>query len=157
MEEISRRDTESFLRELGAEDEVIGGVCERVNDNDVQSMIRRFRTYAEENPAVVLGALSAVILGSGAVAARKVIMKNSRKSTKRSTSSTKTRKRSTSAAKRTLIEPHAGDKRYVRRDARGRIKESDNVGRSLSADRKRSSKTTAKRGQGDRGDRQARG
>jgi hypothetical protein len=147
VQEISRRDTESFLRELGAEDEVIVGVCERVNDNDVQSMIRRFRTYAEENPAVILGALSAVILGGGAVAARKV-MKNSRKTAKKST-----RKRSTKASKRTLIEPHPGDKRYVRRDARGRIKESVDVGRSLSADRKRSSKTRAKAGQGDKGDR----
>lgn len=148
MEEISRRDTESFLRELGVEDEVIVGVCERVNDNDVQSLIRRFRAYAEENPAVILGALSAVILGGGAVAARKV-MKNSRKAA--------TRKRSRKASKRTLIEPHPGDKRYVRRDARGRIKESVDVGRSLSADRKRSSKTRAKSGQGDKGDRPARG
>jgi hypothetical protein len=34
------------------------------------------------------------------------------------------------ARKRELIEPK-GDKRYIRRDERGRIKESDDVGRSL--------------------------
>jgi hypothetical protein len=56
------------------------------------------------------------------------------------------------ASKRELISPN-GDKRYVRRGATGRFKESDDVGRSLSADRRRSAKTKAKRGQGDRGDR----
>jgi hypothetical protein len=58
----------------------------------------------------------------------------------------------TAAAKRQLIAPR-GDERYVRRDAKGRIKESDDVGRSLSADRRRKAKTVAKAGQGDRGDR----
>jgi hypothetical protein len=57
------------------------------------------------------------------------------------------------ASKRELIEPTPGDKRYVRRDAEGKFKEVDDVGRSLSADRKRKAKTTAKPGQGDRGDR----
>ena len=57
------------------------------------------------------------------------------------------------AAKRELIEPTPGDKRYVRRDADGKFKEVDDVGRSLSADRKRKAKTAAKPGQGDRGDR----
>jgi hypothetical protein len=56
------------------------------------------------------------------------------------------------AAKRELIAPR-GDKRYVRRGAGGRFTESDDVGRSLSNDRRRRSKTKAKRGQGDRGDR----
>ena len=55
--------------------------------------------------------------------------------------------------KRELIEPHEGDKRYIRRDDRGRIKESDDVSRSLSQDRKREAKTESKPGQGDRGDR----
>jgi hypothetical protein len=45
------------------------------------------------------------------------------------------------------------DKRYVRRTAKGRFKESDDVGKSLSQDRKSSAKTRAKPGQGDRGDR----
>jgi hypothetical protein len=59
------------------------------------------------------------------------------------------------AAKRELIAPH-GNKRYIRRDTKGRIKESDDVGRSLSQDRRRKAKTIAKPGQGDRGDRRAR-
>ncbi|WP_309091928.1 hypothetical protein [Phenylobacterium sp.] len=45
------------------------------------------------------------------------------------------------------------DKRYVRRDEKGRFKESDDVGRSLAADRRQTAKTAAKKGQGDRGDR----
>ena len=56
-------------------------------------------------------------------------------------------------AKRELIEPHKGDKRYVRRDASGQFKESDDVGRSLAADRRTKAKTKAEPGQGDRGDR----
>jgi hypothetical protein len=53
---------------------------------------------------------------------------------------------------RELIEPHPGDKRYVRRDGEGRFKESDDVGRSLAADRRQPATTKAKKGQGDRGD-----
>jgi hypothetical protein len=45
------------------------------------------------------------------------------------------------------------DKRYVRRNDRGRFQESDDVGRSLSQDRKKHAKTASKPGQGDRGDR----
>jgi hypothetical protein len=55
-------------------------------------------------------------------------------------------------AKRQLIELK-GDKRYVRRDTEGRFKESDDVGRSLAADRRKKAKTVAKPGQGDKGDR----
>lgn len=56
-------------------------------------------------------------------------------------------------ATRELIAPR-GDKRYVRRDEKGRFTTSqDNVSRSLSQDKKRKAKTIAKRGQGDRGDR----
>ena len=57
------------------------------------------------------------------------------------------------AKKRELIEPHPGDKRYIRRDDKGRIKESDDVSRSLSQDVRKSAKTKAAPGQGDRGDR----
>jgi len=57
------------------------------------------------------------------------------------------------STKRELIEPTPGDKRYVRRDDQGRFKEVEDVGRSLSQDRKRKAKKTAKKGQGDRGDR----
>ena len=45
------------------------------------------------------------------------------------------------------------DKRYVRRDEEGRFKESDDMGRSLSADRRQAAKTKTKKGEGDRGDR----
>jgi hypothetical protein len=55
------------------------------------------------------------------------------------------------AAKRELIAPR-GDQRYIRRNARGRIKESDDVGRSLSQDRRRMAKRKAPKGQRDRGD-----
>jgi len=56
------------------------------------------------------------------------------------------------SGKRELINTGT-DKRYVRRRANGTFKESDDVGRSLASDRRRRSKTKAKRGQGDRGDR----
>jgi hypothetical protein len=55
-------------------------------------------------------------------------------------------------SKREMIAPK-GDKRYIRRDSKGRIKESDDVGRSLAADRRSKAKTIAKPGQGDKGDR----
>jgi hypothetical protein len=45
------------------------------------------------------------------------------------------------------------DKRFVRRGAKGRFKESDDVGKSLAADRRKKVKTKVKSGQGDRGDR----
>ena len=45
------------------------------------------------------------------------------------------------------------DKRYVRRDDRGRFNEIDDVGRSLKQDRRRHAKTASKPGQGERGDR----
>ena len=54
--------------------------------------------------------------------------------------------------KRELIKPK-GDARFIRRDAKGRIKESDDVGRSLKQDRKSKSKKKVKSGYGDRGDR----
>lgn len=57
------------------------------------------------------------------------------------------------ANKRELIEPHEGDKRYVRRDENGQFSESDDVGRSLSQDRRREAENEVKPGQGDRGDR----
>jgi hypothetical protein len=44
------------------------------------------------------------------------------------------------------------DKRFVRRDDKGQFKESDDVGKSLAADRRQHAKTKAKKGQGDRGD-----
>ena len=56
------------------------------------------------------------------------------------------------AAPRELIEPHKGDKRYVRRDDKGRFHEVDDVSRSLRRDVKQRAKTVAKPGQGDKGD-----
>lgn len=44
------------------------------------------------------------------------------------------------------------DKRFVRRDKRGRFKQSVDVGRSLASDRRQHAKAKAKRGEGDRGD-----
>ena len=58
------------------------------------------------------------------------------------------------AKDRELIEPHEGDKRYVRRDDEGEFTDSqDDVGRSLTQDRRTEAETEAKKGQGDRGDR----
>lgn len=56
------------------------------------------------------------------------------------------------AAKRELIDTGA-DKRFVRRHARGTFKESDDLGKSLSQDRRTKASTRATRGQGDKGDR----
>ena len=55
-------------------------------------------------------------------------------------------------AKRELIEPHKGDKRYVRRDDRGRFSKTVDVGRSIAQDRRVQAKTKAPKGQKDRGD-----
>jgi hypothetical protein len=55
------------------------------------------------------------------------------------------------SGKRELINTGT-DKRYVRRK-KGKFAESDDVGRSLTVDRKRQAKTKIKSGYGDRGDR----
>jgi hypothetical protein len=55
------------------------------------------------------------------------------------------------AAKRELIDT-GNDKRYVRRDEKGRFDEVDEQDRSLRQDVKRKAKTTVKSGQGDKGD-----
>ena len=54
--------------------------------------------------------------------------------------------------KRELIDT-GRDKRFVRRGKKGRFKESDDVGRSLAADRRKKAKKKVKSGYGDRGDR----
>ena len=53
--------------------------------------------------------------------------------------------------KRELIDTGT-DKRYVRRDEKGQFKESVDVGRSLSADKRQKAKHDAKPGAGDKGD-----
>jgi len=60
-----------------------------------------------------------------------------------------------SSGKRELIKPK-GDARYIRRDAKGRIKESDDTGRSLAQDRRTKAKRTVRSGQGDKGDQKSR-
>ncbi|MFL5771481.1 MAG: hypothetical protein ACJ765_15515 [Chloroflexota bacterium] len=57
--------------------------------------------------------------------------------------------------KRELIDTGT-DKRYVRRDERGRFAKVVDTGRSLSSDRRRSSTTVVPKGQGDRGDQRRR-
>lgn len=57
--------------------------------------------------------------------------------------------------KRERISPR-GDARFIRRDERGRIVESDDAGRSLASDRRQKAKTKVESGQGDRGDRATR-
>jgi hypothetical protein len=71
---------------------------------------------------------------------------------KRKTASKTARK---GAAKRELIDTGT-DRRFVRRGAGGKFKESDDVGRSLSVDRRKKAKGSAKSGQGDKGDRKRR-
>jgi hypothetical protein len=56
-------------------------------------------------------------------------------------------------ANREVVEVN-GNKRYIRRDERGRFTSSQaDVGRSLSKDRQQKAKRSVKAGQGDRGDR----
>lgn len=89
---------------------------------------------------------------------KKSAKKSSKKTSKPSskagsrTSARKTAKSSRPASKRELISPR-GDKRYVRRDAKGQFSESDDQGRSLAADIRVKAKTKVKSGQGDKGDR----
>jgi hypothetical protein len=61
-------------------------------------------------------------------------------------------KRKSKTSKRTVIEPHKGDRRYVRRNKQGQFKKQVSVGRSLAADRKRTASAKVEKGQGDRGD-----
>jgi hypothetical protein len=55
------------------------------------------------------------------------------------------------SAKRERMTPK-GDARFVKRNAKGRIKESDDVGRSQKADKRQKAKTKVKPGYGDKGD-----
>jgi hypothetical protein len=87
--------------------------------------------------------------------AKKASKKAVKKAAKKSTGSKSTRKvtkRARKAAKRELIDTGT-DKRYVRRAASGEFKESDDVSRSLRADRRTKATRKVKSGQGDKGDR----
>ncbi|HZO94979.1 MAG TPA: hypothetical protein VFB22_14640 [Candidatus Baltobacteraceae bacterium] len=60
------------------------------------------------------------------------------------------------STKREEITEASGEKRYVRRDDEGHFTEDQvDVGRSLTADRRREAEHEAPRGQGDRGDRRS--
>jgi hypothetical protein len=85
---------------------------------------------------------------STAKSTRKTTGKSTAKSTGKSTGKSKGR----TSGKRELIDTGT-DKRFVRRAAGGQFKESDDVGKSLAADRRKRAKTATKSGQGDRGDR----
>jgi hypothetical protein len=66
------------------------------------------------------------------------------------------RKRKRASSKRTTIQPHKGDKRYVRRKKGRFTTEQDDVGRSLGQDRRQRAKRTVPKGQGDSGDQRRR-
>ena len=57
-----------------------------------------------------------------------------------------------SGSKRELIDT-GRNKMFAKRTSSGQFKEMDNVGRSLSADRRKAAKTTVKSGHGDQRDR----
>jgi hypothetical protein len=55
--------------------------------------------------------------------------------------------------KRETIEPHSGDKRYIRRDDQGHFTDDQvDVSRSLKRDNDQKAKTNVPKGQGDKGD-----
>ena len=59
-------------------------------------------------------------------------------------------------SKRELIEPNTGDKRYERSDEKGHFTDDQpDVGRTSEVHQRQHSKTPAKPGEGDRGDRRA--
>jgi hypothetical protein len=61
------------------------------------------------------------------------------------------------ARKREFIEPHAGDKRFARRNKSGQFTtDQADVGRSLNKDNNQRSKRTVPKGQRDRGDQKRR-
>lgn len=84
------------------------------------------------------------------MAKKKAAKKSAPKKAAKKSSAKKAPKRK--AKKRELIDT-GRDKRFVRRDDQGQFKEVDDVGRSLSQDRRRKAKKKVKSGQGDKGDR----
>lgn len=56
------------------------------------------------------------------------------------------------ASRRSLVKT-GRDTRFVRRGKRGRFKDSDDVGKSLKADRRKKAKRKIRSGYGDKGDR----
>ena len=84
--------------------------------------------------------------------AKKSTKKSSKKSTNKSANKSAKKSAKKASGKRTLVAPR-GDKRYVRRDAQGQFKESDDQARSLGADVRKRAKKKVKAGHGDKGDR----
>ena len=118
----------------------------------------RKSSVTNKSPSATAGKTTAKKASGGSAATKRTATKSTaaKKTTKSpaesaSTSSAKkaTKKRAGSA--RELIAPN-GDKRLIRRDEQGRIKESDDLGRSLAQNVRKKSKTVVKSGQGDRGD-----
>jgi hypothetical protein len=80
------------------------------------------------------------------------MMAQKKTATKKTAPKKSPRKQSAKGSKRELINT-GPDKRFVRRDRGGKFNESDDAGKSLSQDRRRTAKRAAKSGQGDKGDR----
>jgi hypothetical protein len=102
-------------------------------------------------PAVYRG-ISLAPETAGGIVAKKTARKSGAKKTgasKRKTTAKGATKRR-AAAKREMIDT-GSDKRFVRRSAKGRFKESDDVGRSLTADRRKKAKTKVRSGPGGQG------
>ena len=74
------------------------------------------------------------------------------KRAKRSRNKSRAKAKARGSGKRTLLKNRAGTF-FARRSGKGRFREMDERGRSLSQDRRRKAKTAAKPGRGDRGDR----
>lgn len=134
---------QSDLLEIGSQgvvSEILNGKRE-LNTRQISALAERFGV----SPAVFIP------FGELSMAKKKVAKKKAAKKKVAKKKATK-KKAKRKASKRELIDTGT-DKRYVRRDAEGQFQESDDVGRSLSADRRRKAKTKSKSGQGDRGDR----
>ena len=78
--------------------------------------------------------------------------KSAKKGTAKKSSAKGTARKKKKSRGRELIDT-GRDKRFMRRDEQGQFNESDDVGCSLSQDRRRKAKKKVKSGQGDRGDR----
>ena len=102
--------------------------------------------------AVTTTTYAAIIYQPNSLAQRRTYRYVGTQGAMRSLGMSAKRKTSSKTSKRTMIEPHKGDRRYVRRNKKGQFKKEVNVGRSLAADRRRKSKRKVKPGQGDRGD-----
>ena len=58
----------ALLEKIGINETMIKSVRDSVENVDLQQWVTKARTYAKENPAVVVGALSALVIGGGLLA-----------------------------------------------------------------------------------------